>query len=238
MAALQKFMFETRFDEAAASGKRPERRPPPKSVSMSEDDLAAVRAEAHAAGRAEAAAEAKDAAETLAAQSLARIGERLGELAPQMTSAVDAVKRDAVTAALTALRKLVPHLAKEGDLADLEAVVTNCLTAVLEEPRVVVRLHDSMLDPIKERIADIAAKAGYDGKVVLVADDHLGPGDCRVEWADGGAERDTGWMWTQIEGVVERFFAGLSVAPPERPAAQEPAPADSEPPDDTAAPTQ
>jgi flagellar assembly protein FliH len=43
--------------------------------------------------------------------------------------------------------------------------------------------------------------------------------DCRVEWADGGAERDSEWMWSQIEGVVQRFLSGLSVPmPPGAPA--------------------
>lgn len=227
MAALQKFMFETRFD-GVEERKRPEARQAAKApVTLTEEQLGALREESFAAGRAQGAGETAAEAESLAAQALARIEARLAEAAPQMAAAIDAVKRDAVAAAITAVRKLVPRLSKDGDLADIESVVASCLATVLEEPRVVVRIHDSMLDLIKERVAGVAAKAGYDGKVVLVVDDNLGPGDCRVEWADGGAERDTGWMWKQIDGVVERFFAGLSVAPPGRPAETDTAQAES-----------
>jgi flagellar assembly protein FliH len=221
MTALQKFMFETRFDNVAERNGARTRQAPKPPVTMTEEQVTAVREESFAAGRAEGAAEAKGAAETLAAQSLARIEEQLRETAAQIATAVDGIKRDAVAAAITTVRKLVPRLSKDGDLADIEAVVSSCLGAVLEEPRVVVRVHDSLLDPVKERIAEVAAKAGYDGKIVLVADDNFSPGDCRVEWADGGAERDTGWMWKQIDGVVERFFAGLTVAPPGRAPADE-----------------
>lgn len=237
MAAAQKFMFETRFDEAEKR-KRPDARHAPKPVVMSEEQVGALREESFAAGRAQGAEEARAQAESLAAGALTRIEARLGEAAPQMAAVIDAVKRDAVAAAMAALRKLVPRLSKQDGLADIEQVVASCLATVLEEPRVVVRVNDSMLDLVKDRIADVAAKAGYDGKVVLVVDDNLGPGDCRVEWADGGAERDTGWVWKQIDGVVERFFAGLSVAPPGRAAGEETPQAGSGTPGDTPAATQ
>lgn len=238
MTALQKFMFETRFDGAAGRKRSEPRHAAKPPVTMTEDQVAALREESFAAGRTQGVEEATAQAESLAAAALARIEARLAEVAPQIATVIDGVKRDAVAAAMAALRKLVPRLAKEGDLADIEQVVTSCLAAVLEEPRVVVRVNDSTLDLIKERVADIAAKAGYDGKVVLVVDDNLGPGDCRVEWADGGAERDTGWMWKQIDGVVERFFAGLSVAPPGRESAEETSAAESGTPGDAPTATQ
>jgi flagellar assembly protein FliH len=222
MAATRKFLFETNFDkpEARVPGPAGDSRPvvkPP--IPMTEEEIAALKAEAFAQGRAEGAEEARMAAETVAAQALARIELRLKEAMAALDAAEDAIKRDAVQAAMFTVRKLAPGFAKNGNLAEVESLVSSCLGAMLDEPRVVVRIHDSLLDPLKARIADVAERAGFGGRVVLIADDNMNAADCRVEWADGGAERDSEWMWSQIEGVVQRFLSGLSVPmPPGAPA--------------------
>ncbi len=41
--------------------------------------------------------------------------------------------------------------------------------------------------------------------MVLFADESLKPEDCRVEWADGGVERDVGRLWREVEQAVARF---------------------------------
>jgi flagellar assembly protein FliH len=229
MVAAQKFLFETSFDAIEAERRSDNRRGAQPPVALTEEQLAAIRNESFAAGRAQGAEETRAAAETLAAQALARIDERLAAAVASLGTVIDSIKRDAVQAAIAVMRKLTPGFARSANLADIEAVVASCLNAVMEEPRIVVRLHDSLLDSLKERVTGLAARAGYDGKVVLIADEALRPGDCRVEWADGGAERDTEWMWSQIDGVVERFFAGLSVPAPS-PATE------STPPQETGAP--
>ena len=48
------------------------------------------------------------------------------------------------------------------------------------------------------------SSAGFRGKVVLLADDGLGASDCRLEWADGGAERKLERIWNEVEELVRR----------------------------------
>lgn len=214
MAAAKKFMFEKSFDKTEVPEEREAfvaQKPP---LSMTEEQFEAARAESFAEGRARGMEEMRAAAETLASQMLARIEEGASGSFAALDTATDAIKRDAVQAAILVLRKLAPGFAKTANLAEIEALVASCLGAVLEEPRVVVRVHDSFLDPLKERIVDLAERSGFGGRVVLIADESLGAADCRVEWADGGAERDTDWMWNQIENVVGRFLSGLSVPAP------------------------
>jgi flagellar assembly protein FliH len=215
MTATRKFLFETNFDKVEVRRDTAKRRPaaqPP--VSLTEEELARIRADSFAEGRAKGAEETRAAADSLAAQALARIEQRLKDAVADLESAKDAIKRDAVQAAIFVMRKLVPGFARSANLAEIEALVASCLGAVLDEPRVVVRVHDSLLDILKERVSDLAERAGFGGRVVLIADENLNAADCRVEWADGGAERDTDWMWNQIEGVVQRFLSGLSVPAP------------------------
>ena len=46
--------------------------------------------------------------------------------------------------------------------------------------------------------------------MLIVADSSLGPGDCRVEWADGGINRDRAATDAAIAEVVERYGAARS----------------------------
>lgn len=211
MAATKKFMFEKSFDKVEMPEPRARfvaAKPP---LSMTEEQFEAARAESFAQGRAKGAEEMRASAEALAAQALARIEERVKDAFAALDIAKDAIKRDAVRASILVVRKLAPGFAKNANLAEIEALVASCLGALLEEPRVVVRVHDSLLDGLKERIAGLAERSGFGGRVVLIADENLGAADCRVEWADGGAERDPDWMWSQIEDVVGRFLSGLSI---------------------------
>ena len=41
-----------------------------------------------------------------------------------------------------------------------------------------------------------------DDRIVVLADGGIAPGDCRVEWADGGMERNTAATLVDIEKVV------------------------------------
>lgn len=214
MTATKKFLFEKSFDKVEVP-EEPERFVPTKPpLTMTEEQFEAARAQSFAEGRAAGAAEAQASAEAVAAQALARIEERMTEACAALDAAKDATKRDAVQAAMLVVRKLAPGFAKNADLAEIEALVSSSLGAVLDEPRVVVRVHDSLLDVLKERIAALSERSGFGGRIVLIADENLGAADCRVEWADGGAERDTEWMWKQIEDVVGRFLSGLSVPAP------------------------
>ena len=76
-----------------------------------------------------------------------------------------------------------------------------------DEPRIVVRVNDSLLDTLRERLDGIAAGAGFAGRLVLLADPALSPGDARIEGADGGVERTPGAVQAEISAAVDRYLA-------------------------------
>ncbi len=110
------------------------------------------------------------------------------------------------------LRRLFPALTRRHGTKEIEAVIQDSLDRLRDEPRVVVRVADGRLDALKERIDALTAKAGFDGKVVLLADEEIADGDVRVEWADGGAERDSERLWREIEKAVQRALGPRPVA--------------------------
>jgi flagellar assembly protein FliH len=78
------------------------------------------------------------------------------------------------------------------------------LSELHDEPRLVVRVADALLDPLNESLQAARSSAGFEGKIVLLADDSVANGDIRIEWADGGAERDSTRLWREIDEIVAR----------------------------------
>jgi flagellar assembly protein FliH len=233
MAAAQKFMFGRDFAEETARRRgqapadaddapepEPEEEPQPEpepEPTYAAADLEAARAEAHAEGRAAGLQEGRQAAEAEAEQALTQALERVARgveaLARQEADAREARDRESLELCVGLLRRLFPALARRHGQAEIEQVFQDALERMRDEPRVVVRCADRHLDGLKARVDALAGKLGFEGRIVLLADDTMQPGDARVEWADGGVERDSERLWQDVERAVER-----ALAPPARPA--------------------
>ena len=91
---------------------------------------------------------------------------------------------------------------------EIESTVQAVLEKRKEEPRLVVTVHDSILDKLRSRMDTLGESAGFHGKVILMGGDDLAPTDCRIEWADGGAEKNFEQIFTEIENTLSRQLAG------------------------------
>jgi flagellar assembly protein FliH len=214
MANCQKFLFDTSFDGHTAA--RPKKPVPeavvPEEPKFSKEDLEAARAEGVASGHAQGYAEAQSTAEQASLQALTAIERALSTLAECQAEAAAASARDSLTAAMTVVRKLFPAFAKAHALDEIENVVGECLERLRDEPRVVVRVADDLLDSLRERLSPIARAAGFHGKIVLLSDETLQDSAVRVEWADGGAERDPAQTWREIDEMLARSLGPLQDA--------------------------
>jgi len=86
-----------------------------------------------------------------------------------------------------------------------------------DEPRLVIRVADAMLDPVTTRLTALAEQQGHTAKLVFIADATLAPADCRIEWADGGAERDIARLWGDIDRAVANALRSTSPSAPRTP---------------------
>jgi flagellar assembly protein FliH len=73
--------------------------------------------------------------------------------------------------------------------------------------RITVRVHPTLVEAVRQQCGRAAEAASFEGKLIVTADAKIAPGDCRVEWGDGGAERDQTRLWAEIDAVVERALA-------------------------------
>lgn len=200
---MKKFLFDTHdFDKT-----EPETPAAPAVMTYSEDQLMLAKTQAYAQGKQEAALEAQAAQELQThrlLESMIAQAERLiaAEDRREIESMVQATKL-----AMRVTHKLLPQMADRFALTEIERVILASLDVRKDEQRIAIMVSPAHMDTLKSRIDALAMERGFAGKLILIADDTLGVSDCRVEWADGGAERMYERLFAQIETEFAKAIA-------------------------------
>lgn len=202
---VRKFTFDTFFDfdrqpEPAAQAEI--EGPPPV---YSEADLAQARAEAFEEGRTKALLDHEGTDAHRLSGALERLADGIATMGEAEQARACEFRAAAMNVAITALRKVLPELTRRFGQQEIEAVMADALGEQIEEPKLVIRVPDAAFDPIAECVSDLARGRGYAGKTVVLADNTLGPSDCRIEWADGGVERLAERTVADIAGAIMRL---------------------------------
>jgi flagellar assembly protein FliH len=79
-------------------------------------------------------------------------------------------------------------------------------------PHLVVRINDSLYEGARAQIERLAAHAGFEGRMVILAEPTIATGDCRIEWADGGVVLDRAAIEAKISELVGRYMASRNAA--------------------------
>jgi len=207
MTSNSKFLFDTEF--AVASRRRTPERPQPR---YTEEELAAARGDGQRAGVEMGLAQARGEAAHAAAQALERIAAGMAELAQRQEAALEGVRAEAARLALAIARRLAGELLRRQPEAEIEALVGQLLQQLPGEPRVVVRVAEGLVQGLSERLDEIAIANAFAGRVVLLGEPHLREADARIEWADGGAERNFEELMAQVEESVRRYCDARAAA--------------------------
>lgn len=214
MAAIRKFTFDNDFDRPAKPAAKAEvvaepAPPPPPTFSEAEmaQAVAAARKAALAEGIAQGRAETVADTERRIAAGLNAIGSHLGSIDNQVRAVADGLSRNTVELSLAIARQLFPALLRRGGAAEIEALLVQCLETLRAEPAFTIRVPVEQVDEPGERVQAVAATRGYEGRLTVLGDDELKPGDCRIEWAQGGMIRDREQIWSAIETAIEQALA-------------------------------
>lgn len=219
MAVVRKFLFDNDFGEAPqnkasapakgapAGGSVPAAPPPPMFTEAEMQGACDIaRRKGEEAGVTRGRNEAVAAFDKQVAATLSTIAQQTAAIAKSIAAEAQAAGKS-VDLALAIVRKLHPALVERQGLAEIEAVLVQCLESLKQEPRLVAYVHSVRLDALQERLTQLSASSGFDGRVVLIGDDAMGESDCRVEWADGGVEREAGRIWRAVEEALARYIA-------------------------------
>ncbi len=199
MANSVKFLFDTEFATAAVAGE-------PETKLLTGNEIQQLRDSAFAAGVNEGVARENRATEHRQSEALAAIASRIGAIGESQGQAMNHIIDEATNLAMAMARKISPALAQHHPLVGIEAMIRDFLHQLLDEPHIVVRVPEILIDDLKRRIDSITAGCGFAGRVVLMPDPVLKGNDCRLEWADGGAVRNIDSILNDIETGVVRLL--------------------------------
>ena len=205
MKKPQKFLFDTKdFDRSE--------KPEEKAPVFSEAQFLIARTEGHAQGKAERVRETRQQQEEKIAQALEKT---LGHIEKLLANEQDRnlrMQAQSLELVRQIIQKLMPALAHEHTLGEVFRTVSASLDERKEEPRIVIAVHDSLFSALKERVDGLSAERGYTGRLIVLADETLSPADCRVEWADGGAERNFEKIYSAIDVEIKKAIETLSTS--------------------------
>jgi flagellar assembly protein FliH len=195
MASPARFLFDNDFAVADKA-----------KTHIAPAEHAARLAEAESTGYRNGVAAAKAEAEQRAAATLERIGTGLDGLNRGLAAIEARLAIEAVELAVTVGKKLAPELMAREPLAEIAALANECFRHLVAAPHVVVRVNDALHAQARDAL-DAAARAS-DARLVVLAEPDIAPGDCRIEWADGGIRRERAAIETAIDEAVARYIAG------------------------------
>ena len=201
MSAPAKFLFDVDFSAGHA------RHGGPATKSAREIALDEAEARGHRAGQAAARAEVAAESARRAAAALEHIGHAIEQLSRGLGAIEGRLEAEAVEVAASVATKLAPELIAREPFAEIAALAAECFRHLVGVPHVVVRINDALDRDVREQLDDIAHARGFTGRLVVLAEPDIAPGDCRVEWADGGVSRDRGRTDAAIAEAVQRYVA-------------------------------
>lgn len=193
-----KFEFDTVF---GSKGALPTAAAARARSSYSSEEVETIRRETFQLGKADTEAQAAAAH----AATLSAIAQSLIRMIGEFDAAVRTMREDSAVIALEVARKLAQVALEAYPLKEVEALLADCLHKLHREPRIVVRVSSACAERLREDIDRLCAEHAFSGRVVIIAEPSIIGSDCRIEWADGGVERDLAVTLAAIEQSAERW---------------------------------
>jgi flagellar assembly protein FliH len=194
-AVPAKFMFENDF--APGGEKKP-------LVTL--DVHAAKIKEAETAAFARGFQQGTNEAEKRSVATVERIAAAMAALDKQLDAVEAKFETEAVEVAVAVAKKLAPQLVSQEPFAEIAALAIGCFRNLVKCPHVVVRVNDALHETARARLDEIVRRCTPDTRLVVLAEPEIALGDCRIEWADGGIDRDSADIEAAIDEAVSRYI--------------------------------
>ncbi|HEY8565848.1 MAG TPA: flagellar assembly protein FliH [Beijerinckiaceae bacterium] len=193
MSQASRFLFERDFRS-------------PQGDAKSAADAAAAEERGYRRGLAEGRAQAEAEAQAALIDATQRLATAAATLLAQADADAAAREEEAIAFAAALARKLAGAALKEEPLAALRDAAEAAFEHLRGVPHLVARVNDLLVDDVDRLLRQLARERGFEGRVVVLGEPEIGPGEACLEWADGGVARDRTRVETAAQAVVARLF--------------------------------
>jgi len=201
MGAPAKFLFDTDF---SAPHKAREKAATPAEIAQ---QVAQAESRAYRAGHDAAQREAKVESDRRVALAFEQIGIAIQSIASRFSNVEDRIETEAVDVAVAVARQLSGELIAAEPMAGIMALVADCFRHLVSTPHLVIRVNEQLYEAARDRFEQLAKQSGFQGRLIVLAEPEIESGDCRIEWADGGVERECAAIDAKITELVASYVA-------------------------------
>lgn len=119
------------------------------------------------------------------------------------------LEQQSMDVVMAVVRKLVPTLEAENALDIVNKFISENFNNFKNESKLSFYIHPDIISYVQKTIAALAKSHDFEGKIALHKDSSLAVGDCRVEWENGGVERNGAEMLNKVAEIVENKPQGI-----------------------------
>ena len=232
-AASQKFLFDRSFDapppeepkeEAENQEEAPKApsileemrqdapaQPPEPEVEFTKVQLDAAREEGYIEGHTAALDDAETSREHYVADAINLMSKGIDSLEEQQKLANEELARTSLRMLFAVFQKVLPTTSHKLISQEIEALVQQVMAQIYTEPRLVVRVHPMIAEDVEKRTVPAVESSKFEGVLNVISDSELQPGDCRLEWDGGGAERSEARIWRDLEEVISHTIGHVDL---------------------------
>lgn len=183
---------------------------PPPPPTFSEQELMAAKQHAFEEGRLAGVQEGVIQAKHQHAERDAHL-ERTASAIVQQAIDIETRHRALMEAQCMELNSLVMMISRKvaGDAISsqptqaVETLIRDCLAILVRQPTITLSVHASLVDEMKTRLQAAITKLRSNCAIVVEADNEMQPGEGKLEWKDGYAERNLSSLWEQISEKLQ-----------------------------------
>ncbi len=142
--------------------------------------------------------------------------ERMAVLAQGLLADAGATRASAEVAAvdfaLAFARKLGDAAVTRAPVAPIAEAAQRCFEHLTGVPHLAARVNEALVDETQAVLDRLARERGFEGKMIVLGEPDIPPGDVRLEWAEGALVRDR----SQIDDRITRAVAAWAQDPATR----------------------
>lgn len=181
--------------------------PPPPPPTFSEEELEAARKDGYERGKKDGLAEAEASRQKFVSTLLETISKNFVTLFNAERERESRYEAEAVILARTIFETLFPSLNARHGLAEVETLVTRVLEGAREQPEITIEVHPDYIADVEAHARHVMAGLHGAGTVTVTGQFELGPGDCKMQWHAGGAQRSAPALAAEIQKELTRVLA-------------------------------
>ena len=134
--------------------------------------------------------------------ALDEINNRLVALLSGESESKKEAEASALKFAVELVRKLLPNLEAGVAKEEVEAFLSDNFSKFRGEKNLSFSFHPDMAAEIAPQLSKLAEKNDFEGKISIHKDINMSLSDCRVEWRNGGVERNTEKILEKVDNLL------------------------------------